>query len=90
MKKMCESCGMPLKDGVKGTNSDGSLNDKYCSYCYANDEFIHPDATVEKMRETSVKGMSEKGMPKFVAKLMTSRMSKLPRWKQADTSKPAE
>jgi len=90
MKKMCESCGMPLKDDVKGTKSDGSPSDKYCKYCFANDVFLHPDATPEDMMQHSVEGMSEKGWPKFLAKLMVRNTPKLPRWQQGDSTKPSE
>ncbi len=90
MKKMCGSCGMPLKDDVKGTREDGSKSEHYCMYCYENSKFKQPDATVEQMREYSIKGMSEKGWPKFLAKLVTMNMHKLPRWQQADSSEPVE
>ena len=81
MKNMCESCGMPLKkDENKGTLKNGTLSSKYCRHCFADGEFIHPDATVEEMREHSIKGMNQNGMPKFLAKIMTSRISSLPRW----------
>ena len=30
---------MPLTDTNKGTNSDGSLNNEYCSYCYQKGQF---------------------------------------------------
>ena len=30
--KFCQSCGMPM-------NADGSLNEKYCCYCYQKGAF---------------------------------------------------
>ena len=85
---MCESCGMPLKDEFKGTNADGGKTDQYCKYCYADGAFTAPDATVEEMREYSIRGMNEKGWPRFLASLMTKNTDKLPRWQKADTSVP--
>ena len=38
-QQFCQSCGMPLTDTNKGTNSDGSLNNEYCSYCYQKGQF---------------------------------------------------
>lgn len=40
-KQLCQSCGMDMdKSGeIYGTNADGSLNEDYCQYCYANGEF---------------------------------------------------
>ncbi len=87
-RPMCESCGMPLKDEVKGTESDGTKSGRYCVHCYADGAFTAPDATVEQMREYSIKGMTESGWPRFLAKLMTTRIRKLPRWQKADTSVP--
>ena len=87
-RPMCESCGMPLKDAVKGAEADGSNNDQYCMHCYSEGAFIAPDATAEEMRHYSIKGMTESGWPRFLAKLMTKNIHKLPRWQKADTSVP--
>ena len=39
--KICQSCGMSITSKEQlGCNSDGSLNDDYCQYCYRNGEFI--------------------------------------------------
>ncbi len=90
MRKMCESCGMPLKNDNGGSNKDGSVSGRYCSYCYKGGKFIHPKATVSEMMNFSVEGMKKKGFPGFMAKLMVKNTPKLPRWQQPDTSKPAE
>lgn len=87
-RPMCESCGMPLKDGVKGTEADGGKNDRYCIHCYADGAFTAPNASAEEMREYSIKGMTDKGWPKFLATLMTKNQHKLPRWQKSDTSIP--
>ena len=87
-RPMCDSCGMPLKDAVKGDNADGTKSDSYCMYCYENGAFTAPDATVEEMREYSIKGMTEKGWPRFLASLLTKNTHKLPRWQKSDTSVP--
>ena len=87
-RPMCESCGMPLKDAVKGENGDGTKSEKYCMHCYADGAFTAPDATVEEMREYSIKGMTDSGWPKFLAKFLTKNTGKLPRWQKADTSVP--
>ncbi|HII08914.1 MAG TPA: transcriptional regulator [Methanosphaera sp.] len=44
---ICQSCGIPLYEKYKGTNSDSSLSEEYCSYCYENGEFID-DRTLEE------------------------------------------
>ncbi|MGM0421136.1 MAG: zinc ribbon domain-containing protein [Bacillota bacterium] len=47
---LCQSCGMTIAgaDGLYGTNSDGSINKKYCKFCYSNGEFT-ADVTLEEM-----------------------------------------
>ena len=36
-QKFCQSCGMPLSDAtVLGTETNGSKNEEYCCYCYAD------------------------------------------------------
>ena len=79
---------MPLKDDTKGTDADGARTDRYCIYCYTDGAFTAPDATVEEMREYSIKGMTENGWPRFLASLMTKNTHKLPRWQKSDTSVP--
>ena len=87
-RPMCESCGMPLKDGVKGTDADGTMSDQYCKHCFADGKFTAPDATVAEMRQMSIKGMTESGWPRFLAKFLTKNTHKLPRWQRADTTIP--
>lgn len=49
-QEFCQSCGMPLTDTNKGTNSDGSLNNEYCSYCYQKGQFTQ-DFNMSQMIE---------------------------------------
>ena len=47
--KLCQSCGMPLESNeVFGTNADGSKNEDYCCYCFAEGEFTK-DCTMDEM-----------------------------------------
>lgn len=48
--KFCQSCGMPLTDGILGTNADGSKNQDYCIYCYKDGAFTG-NFTMEEMAE---------------------------------------
>ena len=40
---ICQCCGMPLEDGIIGRNSDGSLNEDYCKWCYADGTYTYSD-----------------------------------------------
>ena len=91
MKNFCQSCGMPLSKDPKngGTEKDGSKSTEYCSYCYVNGEFFEPDCegdigkidTPQKMQKLCIKKMTEQGMPKFLAWILTRTIPKLKRWK---------
>jgi len=80
-KQMCQSCGQPLKDEIKGTEANGLPSLLYCSLCYANGAFIDPDITLEQMQETCIKAMRQMHFPKFFAKhIAKSQIPKLKRW----------
>ena len=82
--KNCQSCGMPLKKSPNGgvTNSDGSINQMYCSYCYENGQFKQPDWTAAQMQEFSKGKLKEMGFPGFLAGFFTMGIPKLARWKK--------
>jgi len=74
---------MPMKRDPQngGTNSDGSKNSDYCSYCYKDGRFTSPEInTPQKMQQFCIKKMKEMGMPGFVAWFFTRSIPKLKRW----------
>ncbi|MCB9495104.1 MAG: zinc ribbon domain-containing protein [Desulfobacteraceae bacterium] len=84
MKNICQSCGMPMKQDPNkgGTNSDGTKNTEYCSYCFQNGAFTSPEIdTPQKMQKFCIEKMKEMGMPGFVAWIFTRGIPKLKRWK---------
>ncbi len=38
---ICQCCGMPLEDEIVGCDSDGSLNEDYCKWCYADGTYTY-------------------------------------------------
>ncbi len=39
---VCQCCGMPLnEDGLLSRETDGSFNEDYCKWCYADDRFAY-------------------------------------------------
>lgn len=42
-KRICQCCGMPLEDGIIGRNKDGTLNEDYCKWCYADGTYTYSD-----------------------------------------------
>ena len=57
----CQSCGIPLREGLYGTEHDGAKNEDYCLYCYKHGTFTE-DCTMDEMIAISVKHMKEAGM----------------------------
>ena len=81
--KLCQSCGMPLGSAdTFGTNADGSPNEDYCRYCYANGEFTS-DVSMEEFIEhcsrfASAGGMTAEEMKAYCEKLFPT----LKRWQR--------
>ena len=42
-KLICQCCGMPLEDEILGRDKDGSLNENYCKWCYADGTYTYHD-----------------------------------------------
>ena len=40
---ICQCCGMPLEDDLIGRNQDGTLNEDYCKWCYADGAYTYSD-----------------------------------------------
>lgn len=80
--KICQSCGMPIiSEDQLGTNSDGSINEDYCKYCYKNGEFIDK-VTMEEYIEMCSKYGSQAGMTNEVMKEYCKKLfPTLKRWK---------
>ena len=42
-KLICQCCGMPMDDAILGRDKDGSLNEAYCKWCYADGTYTYSD-----------------------------------------------
>ena len=73
---------MPLaRDAAKGgTEADGSRSAKYCSFCYRDGAFVHPDFTLAEMQDHCIVELKKKGMPGIMAWVLTRGIPKLDRW----------
>ena len=38
---VCQCCGMPLEDEIISREKDGSLNEDYCKWCYADGTYTY-------------------------------------------------
>ena len=55
-KLICQCCGMPLEDAIIGRTKDGSLNESYCQWCYADGTYTYHD--MDELIEVCVKHMA--------------------------------
>lgn len=42
-KLTCQCCGMPLEDAIISHNQDGSMNEEYCKWCFADGTYTYHD-----------------------------------------------
>lgn len=79
---ICQSCGMPMNSKeVLGTNSDGTHNTDYCTYCYQKGSFTSPNVTMEEEIEICVPFMKQAGMAEDEARgLLKETFPRLKRW----------
>ena len=40
---ICQCCGMPLEDALISREKDGSMNEDYCKWCYADGTYTYHD-----------------------------------------------
>ena len=40
---VCQCCGMPLEDSIISKEKDGTLNEDYCQWCYADGTYTYSD-----------------------------------------------
>lgn len=77
----CQCCGMPLDDEIIGRNADGSLNEDYCKWCYADGTYTYSD--MDELIEVCVKHMTGDGFTEDQARAyMKQRLPTLDYWKR--------
>ena len=82
--KTCQSCAMPMsKPEDFGTETNGSVSQEYCCYCYQNGEFEGKDMTLEEMIESCAAIVVESGDAKNLDEARAALKEQLPglkRW----------
>lgn len=80
-KLICQCCGMPLEDEMIGRNKNGTLNEKYCKWCYADGTYTYSD--MDDLIEVCVKHMtSEEFSEDQVRVYMKQLLPTLDYWKK--------
>lgn len=83
-KLICQCCGMPLDDdAIISRNYDGTFNEDYCKWCYADGTYTYND--MDDLIEVCVKNMvSENFTEEQVRSYMRDLLPQLDYWKRYD------
>ncbi len=80
-KLVCQCCGMPLEDAIIGRNADGTLNEDYCRWCYADGTYTYSD--MDDLIDVCVKHMAGDGFTEEQARAyMKQLLPTLDYWKR--------
>ena len=78
---VCQCCGMPLEDTLIGRNKDGSLNENYCKWCYADGTYTY--SNMDDLIEVCVPNMvSEQFSEEQVRAYLKQLLPTLDYWKR--------
>ena len=80
-KLICQCCGMPLEDAILGRNKDGTLNESYCQWCYADGTYTYSD--MDELIEVCVRHMANDNFTEEQARAyMKQMLPTLDYWKR--------
>ncbi len=80
-KLICQCCGMPLEDELIGRNADGSLNEEYCKWCYADGTYTYSD--MDDLINVCIPHMEKQGFTEEQAReYMKNMLPNLNYWKK--------
>ena len=78
---VCQCCGMPLDDSILGRNRDGSLNEDYCQWCYADGTYTYSD--MDELIKICIPQMVKQGFTEDQAReYMKQKLPTLDYWKR--------
>ena len=80
-KRVCQCCGMPLEDGIVSRNKDGTPNEDYCQWCYADGTYTYSD--MDELIDVCVRHMVNESFSEEQARAyMKQTLPKLDYWKR--------
>ena len=80
---ICQCCGMPLEDEIISRNRDGSLNEDYCKWCYADGTYTYHD--MDALIDVCVQHMVNENFSEEQARAyMKQILPQLDYWKRHD------
>ena len=78
---ICQCCGMPLEDAILGRDKDGTPNEDYCKWCYADGTYTYGD--MDELIEVCIPHMAKEGFTEEQARAyMKQALPQLDYWKR--------
>ena len=78
---ICQCCGMPLDDSIIGKNKDGTLNEDYCQWCYADGTYTY--SNMDDLIDVCVGHMVNENFSEEQARIyLKQTLPKLDYWKK--------
>ena len=78
---ICQCCGMPLEDTIIGKEKDGTLNEDYCKWCYADGQYTYHD--MDDLIDVCIPHMVKEGFTEEQARVyMKQKLPTLDYWKR--------
>ena len=80
-RRICQCCGMPLEDEIVSRNKDGSPNEDYCKWCFADGTYTY--SNMDDLIEVCVQHMVNENFTEEQARAyMRQTLPKLDYWKR--------
>ena len=80
---ICQCCGMPLDDSTISKETDGSFNEEYCKWCYADGKYTY--SNMEDLINFCAEHMAnENWSSEEIRAHMSDMLPKLNYWKQSE------
>ena len=78
---VCQCCGMPLEDAILSREKDGTLNEDYCQWCYADGTYTY--SNMDDLIDISVRHMVSEGFTEEQARsYLRQTLPNLDYWKR--------
>ncbi|MBR4703682.1 MAG: helix-turn-helix domain-containing protein [Oscillospiraceae bacterium] len=78
---ICQCCGMPLDDAIISREKDGTLNEDYCQWCYADGTYTY--SNMDELLDVCVRHMATEDYPEEQARsYLKQLLPQLDYWKR--------
>lgn len=79
--RICQCCGMPLEDEIVSREKDGTRNEDYCKWCYADGTYTYSD--MDELIDVSARHMVSENFSEEQARAyLKQKLPELDYWKR--------